>query len=301
MENILAIGIATLDIINTVNAYPKEDSEIRAINQRVCRGGNATNTLVVLSQLGNRCTWGGVCVDEPDGRLILADLADYAIDTRFCRIESQGKVPTSYIILNQNNGSRSIVHYRDLPEFNFADFQAINLSQFDWLHFEGRNIAETASMLEHAQHICPNIPVSLEVEKPRPDIEKLFNKVNILLFSKGFAENLGYNDAALFLQTMQQQAPQAILICAWGNKGATALDTDGSLWHSPAYPPQQIVDTLGAGDTFNAAIIDSLCRKQDLATALNYACRLAGKKCGVIGFDLKENNEYINIRFTAKN
>jgi hypothetical protein len=51
MAKILGIGIAALDIINTVDGYPNEDAEVRAINQRVCRGGNATNTLVVLSQL----------------------------------------------------------------------------------------------------------------------------------------------------------------------------------------------------------------------------------------------------------
>ncbi|MEN8215210.1 MAG: ketohexokinase [Pseudomonadota bacterium] len=289
MAAILGIGIATLDIINTVEGYPEEDAEIRATSQRISRGGNATNTLVVLSQLGHRCTWGGVWVDEPDGKRILADLAYYAIDTRPCRIESQGKVPTSYVTLNQRNGSRTIVHYRDLPEFNFADFQTIDISPFDWLHFEGRNVAETARMLERVRQICPAISVSLEVEKPRPYIEQLFNKVDVLLFSKAFAQFFAYNinDAALFLHDMQRQAPQASLICAWGEHGAYALETDGSLWHSPAYPPPQVVDTLGAGDTFNAGIIDSLCRQQDLATALSHACRLAGKKCGQHGLETR--------------
>ena len=67
MARILGVGIATLDIINTVDGYPAEDSEVRAIHQRICRGGNATNTLVVLSQLGHRCAWAGVLADEPDG------------------------------------------------------------------------------------------------------------------------------------------------------------------------------------------------------------------------------------------
>lgn len=288
MAAILAIGIATLDIINTVNDYPQEDAEIRALSQRVCRGGNATNTLVILSQLGHHCTWGGVYVDEPDGRRILEDLAQYHIDTSNCRIESQGKVPTSYIILNQRNGSRTIIHYRDLPEFDFDDFQSIGLNAFDWLHFEGRNIVETARMLERVQQIAPTLPVSLEVEKPRPHIEQLFSKVNVLLFSKAFAQNFAYNgdDAAKFLRTMRQLTPKARLLCTWGAKGAYALDTDGKLFHSPAYPPPQVVDTLGAGDTFNAGIIDNLCRQQNLATALNHACRLAGKKCGQLGLSI---------------
>ncbi len=283
MATILGIGIATLDIINTVDGYPDEDAEVRATKQRVCRGGNATNTLVVLSQLGHHCTWGGVCVDEADGQRILEDLAYHAIDTRFCRIESQGKVPTSYIIVNQRNGSRTIVHYRDLPEFKFVDFQMIDLFAFDWLHFEGRNVVETARMLERVRQVCPLIPVSLEVEKPRSHIEQLFSKVDVLLFSKVFAQG---NEPALFLHKMQRQAPQARLICAWGEEGAYALDTDGTLCHSPAYPPAQVVDTLGAGDTFNAGIIDSLCRQQDLPTALKHACRLAGKKCGQVGLSI---------------
>jgi len=285
MAAVLAIGIATLDIINTVEGYPDEDAEVRANSQRVCLGGNAANTLVVLSQLGHRCTWGGVWVDESDGQRILADLNNYRIDTSPCRVETQGKVPTSYILLNQHNGSRTIVHYRDLPEFSFADFEQINLSAFDWLHFEGRNVAETARMLARVKTIRPTLPVSLEVEKPRPDIEQLFSNVDVLLFSRQFARTY-HNEAAHFLRTIHQQAPNTRLICAWGANGAYALETDGTFLHSPAYPPPRVVDTLGAGDTFNAGIIDSLCRQPDLTIALNDACQLAGNKCGQVGFRL---------------
>lgn len=282
MSAILAIGIATLDIINTTDGYPAEDAEVRAVSQRVSRGGNATNTLVVLSQLGHRCTWGGVWVNEPDGQRILEDLSYYRIDMSKCRVVSNGKVPTSYIILNQRTGSRTIVHYRNLPEFSLADFQRIDLGQFDWLHFEGRTVAETARMLQWARQLCPTLPISVEIEKPRPQIEQLFN-ADVLLFSQVFAEYQGYTEASTFLQAMRQQAPQASLVCAWGTAGGYVLTTTGTFLHSPAYPPAQVIDTLGAGDTFNAGIIDGLCRKQDLATALNQACRLAGKKCGQVG------------------
>jgi ketohexokinase len=49
------VGIATLDIINVVDTYPAENSEVRALSQQKVRGGNATNSLVVLSQLGYQC------------------------------------------------------------------------------------------------------------------------------------------------------------------------------------------------------------------------------------------------------
>jgi ketohexokinase len=43
MAKILAVGIATLDIINTVERYPLLDGETRALSQHKTRGGNATN------------------------------------------------------------------------------------------------------------------------------------------------------------------------------------------------------------------------------------------------------------------
>ncbi len=287
MARILGIGTATVDIINTVANYPAEDTEIRAIKQRVCRGGNATNTLVVLSQLGHHCTWGGVGVNGHDGQLVLAELAHYAIDTSPCHIWVQGKMPTSYILLNQQNGSRTIVHYRDLPEFSFNDFQRINLSTFNWLHFEARQVAETAQMIEQAKQQYPQLPISLEVEKARPQIEQLFTQVDVLLFSKTFAQYYSHTDQAeLFLRSIHSQVPQACLICAWGIAGAYALTPTGDLLQSQAFPPTQVVDTLGAGDVFNAGIIDGLCRQQPLAITLTQACQLAGNQCGREGLQL---------------
>ena len=60
MAHVLAVGVATLDIINEVESYPPEDGEVRALAQAIRRGGNASNTLVVLSQLGHSCEWAGV-------------------------------------------------------------------------------------------------------------------------------------------------------------------------------------------------------------------------------------------------
>lgn len=288
MARILGIGIATLDIINVVDGYPPEDAEVRAIRQRVRRGGNCTNTLAVLSQLGHRCAWGGVLAEEPDSRHILDDLNHYRIDLRAVRTLRQGKVPTSYIILNRRNGSRTIVHYRDLPEFGYEDFARIDLQDYHWLHFEGRNVAETRRMLERARERTPAAPRSVEIEKPRPDIELLFTHADVLLFSRHFAAARGYTDPERFLRDIERETPNAARVLAWGEKGAYALGRDGRLTHSPAYPPPQSIDTLGAGDTFNAGIIDALVRDTALADALHHACRLAGRKCGHDGLNFVE-------------
>lgn len=278
MSHILAIGIATIDIINIVADYPSENDEIRALSQQIRRGGNATNTLVILSQLGHQCSWGGVWVDEPDAQIVLADLARYHIDIQQCHRLTTGKMPTSYITLNQTNGSRMIIHYRDLPEFSAVNFQQIDLSNVDWLHFEGRQVTETMSMLQRSKRLFPHLPISIEIEKPRPDITQLFAYADVLLFSKNYAHSQGYKNPQLFLTAMREYTQQAQLICAWGEEGGYALSQDNQFYYSPALSGK-IVDTLGAGDTFNAGIIHALCQQQKLTQALETACQLAGYKC----------------------
>ena len=63
---------------------------------------------------------------------------------------------------------------------------------------------------------------------------------------------------------------------------------------APIYPPERVVDTLSAGDTFNAATILCLRHGWGLQDAIDMGCRVAGAKCGMRGnrglkgmFDLK--------------
>lgn len=112
----------------------------------------------------------------------------------------------------------------------------------------------------------------------------------MLLFSRPFALGRSHTDAASLLNSLRSHTGEARLICAWGDAGAWALEDDKHSYHSPAFPPPTLVDTLGAGDTFNAGIIDTLVRGLDLGAALQAACRLAGQKCGYQGFNFLTND-----------
>lgn len=284
MAHILAVGVATLDIIHEVANFPAEDSEIRALSQRIQRGGNATNTLVVLSQLGHHCGWGGVLVDTADAAVVLQELGRYGIDYRYCSRSTYGRLPTSCVTLSRGGGTRTIVHYRDLPEFSAADFLQIPLEDLEWLHFEGRNVEETCLMMQRVRDEAPQLPVSLEVEKPRDGIERLFPLADLLLFSPAFADAGSVSPQALLAQA-RELAPHADLICSLGEHGAMALGRDGVWLTAEACPPPQVVDTLGAGDTFNAAIIHARLQGDSLQASMRFACALAGSKCGQAGFD----------------
>lgn len=285
MAKILGIGNATLDIVLTVDGYPRENDEIRCTDRSIRRGGNAANTLVVLSQLGHACSWAGMLVDTAEGRFIRDDLELHGVDTAASRLAGSGSAPVSYILLNGRTGSRTIIHYRDLSEYSFTDFSSLELTSFDWLHFEGRNVEALRAMLCWSCERYPFIPRSLEIEKPRPGIEDLFGLAQVLLFSQTYAVSRGHTDPDGLLWSVHRQFPGADLFCTWGDRGAVSLDREGMFTNQPAHIPTRIVDTLGAGDTFNAGVIDGYLAQRDTVTILRQACVLAGEKCGRTGFD----------------
>ena len=284
MARILGIGNATVDIVHSLVAYPAENDEVRCDNRVVCRGGNAANTLVVLSQIGHRCSWAGVLTDDADGRFVRDDLTGSGVDAAHCRTLSRGAMPVSTVILNTTSGSRTIVHYRDLPEYRAADFHAIPLQNFDWLHFEGRNPGELATMLEWARQHHPAITVSLEIEKPRDGIEALFGRADVLLFSGDYARHRGYDEPAALLRDVSRRQPGADLYCTWGAAGAVSMDRAGAEYGQSALASGPVVDTLGAGDVFNAGVIEGYLGGQDMPGILRQACTLAGRKCTQTGF-----------------
>jgi len=284
MARILVTGNVARDVVNLVDHYPAEDEEMRAERQEIRPGGNAANTAAVLAQHGHETQLLGCIARDAAGESLLLSMRCRNIGTQHCPLVS-GTTPTSYITLNQQNGSRTIVHYRDLPELAASDFPANALANYDWFHFEGRNVAETRKMLAQVYTGKAKPRISLEVEKPRNDIETLYEFADVLLFSHAYAHSQQFEDPTLFLQSIRARVENSILICSWGESGAAGMDKAGRIFTQAAWQPPSVVDTVGAGDTFNAGIVHAFNSGWTLSQALSYACELAGRKVAQQGLD----------------
>lgn len=284
MAKILGIGNLVLDLILNVTHYPEEDSEIRALERRYQCGGNVANTLYVLSQLGHETAIVTTLAVDESAKHLKQALNQRQINTEHVQRFIKGSTPTSYIHISKANGSRSITHFRDLPEVEFEHFAKIEIEAYDWLHFEGRNMSALSGMLNIAKTFLSHQPISLEVEKPREGIETLFNQANVLFFSHHYAKAKGFSTAPELLQAIKKQAPSAHLICTWGDQGAWCLSAGGDAHHEAAQNISAI-DTLGAGDTFNAAVINALSKGETLAQAVHQGSLLAARKCQQVGLD----------------
>ncbi len=282
MLNILLTGVATLDIINQVDRYPTEDSEVRALDQQHRLGGNAANSACVVQQLGSQACLLAMRADDNHAEQVFSQLNQAGVNTEYCPIQADSTTPISYITLSRESGTRSIVHYRKLDELDASALDGVELKHFDWLHFEARNCLALKLMLEQAQQVPA--PVSLELEKPREHLQPLLDYADVLLISRPFAEAEGYTSATQCLQAYAERYKDKLISCTWGGQGAWLAER-GQLIHQPAFVVDTPVETLGAGDTYNAALISRLAMGDATADALAFACRLAAKKCTQFGFD----------------
>ena len=285
MATILGVGIATLDIINETEGYPREDSEQRALAQRQTPGGNVTNSLSVLAQFGHQCHLAAVLAPDAGGQTLHDTLAARGLNTTACHRTGFGTTPTSYITLNRKTGSRTIVHYRDLPEFDLNAFLAIDLSPFEWLHFEGRHCMDTAAMMALAQAKQRQAIRSLEVEKERPYLAQLFPLADVLFIGRAFAEGRGLSTPEAALAAARDWAPQAVCVLAWGASGAFVQEPLAEAIAIPSEPIGQPVDSVGAGDTLIAGTIHARLIGQSWAEAVTFGARLAERKLQQIGLE----------------
>lgn len=285
MAKILGVGNSVIDHVCCLNHFPAENSEQRAISQYNQLGGNCANSLNLLAQLGHSASIMTTLAQDETGKQLAQELQKRKVDISLVQKIRGGQTPRSQVWLSQETGSRTIVHYRDLAEVSFDHFAKTEIEQFDWLHFEGRNIEAVAGMLNIARCFLQGQPISLEVEKERDGIDALFSQVSVLFFSQTFVQGRGFTTAEAWLTHCHTLAPQAVIFCAWGDQGAWCVSTEGKIYHQRPTANLTVVDSLGAGDVFNAGVIDAMVRGHQAQEALKLAVLLAEKKLGQLGID----------------
>ncbi|CAL8107687.1 unnamed protein product [Orchesella dallaii] len=310
---ICSVGLTCVDIVSFLPQYPLEDSDQRCTKQSWERGGNASNNATVLSCLGASVEYFGTLADDNLLQFLQADMDSLGIKRENCPIIQCGTGPISVVICSEETGSRTIVHAKgNLPELTVDDLEKLDISKYSWIHFEGRNEAslpamltrikeynsthsKTESLQQCANDLKPNyqkakIPVSIEVEKHRESLAVLLPLADVVLVGKDFAMLQGAKDcieAAKIISTKVE--PGTVVVCPWGDQGASyciarSNPADVDVKKQDAYVPDKIIDSLGAGDTFNSTVIYCLYKGMDIGTSVDLGCRIASEKLKIRGF-----------------
>ncbi|XP_061388866.1 ketohexokinase-like [Musca vetustissima] len=312
-KRILCVGMCVLDIIHVCAEYPKEDTDRRCQSGYWQRGGNASNNSTVLRKLGAPCEFLGMISTSPAFAFLYEDCRRRNISIENCPTTDMDP-PFSSIILVKSKGTRTIVHSNPgFPILTFDDFKKINLSNYTWIHFEGRNVVETRQMTVRIQEYNQGveetgdrIQISVELEKLNRDLFELTCGVDVVFVSKDIAEHMGWHTAKEavwgameIIRDMQEKleggsnVPLPNIICPWGSVSTDCLSSAGEYASVPACHVNEVIDSLGAGDTFLAACIYALqYLKRSLRQAVEYANQAAAFKIQHRGYDDLETFEY---------
>ncbi|KAG8159943.1 hypothetical protein KVR01_010580 [Diaporthe batatas] len=308
MKHLVMIGACYLDTILSVPYYPEEDAKLRATRLTVRRGGNGGNSLEVLQQflptpadvalhlvatLPNRHS-------SATAKVISSFGPGSPIDLSHCIYRNdQTEAASCWIMSSQATGTRTVVSHNSLDEMTIAEFVDVadafrNEDAADmWWHFEGRIPETSLQCIRHLRLCYPRSRISVEIEKPaRQGLRALAAEADVVFYSKSWAESEGYPSAeACLVGEGMQTLGATLLCCTWGAKGATAKSSASQQFFN-ATPESsatiQIVDAIGAGDTFVAGVLYGLlCRRGDWTDQeiIRFAVKLATTKVQQDGFE----------------
>jgi sulfofructose kinase len=282
-KHVLCAGIAVVDMLFRVKAFPRPEVKTQASEFRTVNGGNAANAAVAIAHLGARASFSGPLGADMAGDTFLKLAARQDIDCSACPRLTE--VPTSVsAICIDARGERAIANFRDerLAAARPANPAAL-VAGVDAVIADNRFPGYVRDICAAAR--ARGIPVVLDADEPRHDSNTLFDRVTHVVFSaEGLRATAGTDSLGRGLIDLSKQT-KSFLAVTDGANDVLWLD-NGELRQIPAFRVD-VVDTLGAGDTFHGAFTLMLAEGMAERPAMRFAAATAALKCtrygGILG------------------
>src|SRR5437762_4434662 len=279
MKHILCAGIAVVDQIFRVESFPRADVKTQASSFGTVNGGNAANAAVAIAHLGARASFagplGGPAGIDTVGDTYLALAARENIDCSHCPRVDGVPSPISAISIDQR-GERAIVNFRDdrLMAARPRDATAL-VADVDAVIADNRFPGFVRDVCAAA--LKRGIPVVLDADEPRHDSNVLLTLVSHVVFSaEGLRATAGTDHLGRALIDVGKQTKAFVAVTDGAND--VLWLADGELRQIPAFTVD-VVDTLGAGDTFHGAFTLLLAEGKCEREAMRFSAAAAALKC----------------------
>lgn len=300
-KHVLCTGIAVVDQIFRVASFPRPEVKTQASEFRTVNGGNAANAAVAITHLGARASFVGPLGGPPGtdavGDTFLALAAKENIDCSACPRVSGVPSPISAISIDAR-GERAIVNYRD------EGLTAARPENPGALVANADAIMADNRFPEFVRDMClaargRGIPVVLDADEPRRDSNDLLTLVTHVVFSaEGLRATAGTDSLGRALLEVSKLTG-AFLAVTDGDNDVLWLDRS-ELRQVPAFKVD-VIDTLGAGDTFHGAFALMLAQGMEERAAMRFAAAAAALKCTQYGGILGAPSRAQVDAFLAKN
>ncbi|MHA1293916.1 MAG: carbohydrate kinase family protein [Promethearchaeota archaeon] len=298
--DIIGLGEVVVDWVAEIPYYPKPDDKIDALSENYFAGGVTANYLVAVARLGVSCGFIGAVGDDSYGDFLIEDFRKEHVNTSQILKKKNKKTPVNFIFIAK--GEKTIIQSPHMKktklEINDLDENYISNAKLLHTTIIHQKITEKAIKIAKENDVCVSIDLESQIaEKGWDNLKEIILNADVLIPNKEGAKMITKSktpeDAAKIL--IKKGVP--IVIITMGKKGAL-ITTNKYQKEIPAFEVNKIIDTTGAGDTFNGAFsVAYFIKGWDLEKSCQYANAAAALKIQKLGARTGMPNEQELLKF----
>ena len=303
--DVLVVGELNVDLIlNDIASLPQVGKEIIARNMTLTLGSSSAIFASNISTLGVKTAFAGKIGNDSFGELVLKSLKTKNVNTDFIISSSKDKTGVT-IVLNYDEDRAMVTHPGAMETFPEEDVTDEMLQQAGHLHVSSVFLQkelkkDIVNLFMRAKKL--GLTTSLDIqwdpdEKWDLNFNELLPLVDVFLPNKQELEAVtGFENTDDAVQSLKNSAN--IIAVKLGNQGSTGYSS-GKVINVRPFLNSQVVDAIGAGDSFNAGFISQFIKNKSLEECLKF-----GNLMGAINTTANGGTgafkDFETIRTTAK-
>lgn len=275
--HICVIGSLNMDIVVEADRPPALGETVAGKRVHFIPGGKGANQAVASARLGATTTMIGAVGSDAFGQSLLAALRQEGIDVQAVKSVEGSHTGVASIVLSQNDNQIIVVagaNNQCLP----ADLQACEaqIAAADVVLLQLEIPLETVLFAaQTAKRLGKMVVLNPAPARELPD--ELLQNVDVLIPNESelylLAGSPADQDLEAAMRSLLQKGVRTV-VTTLGAKGAVYLSTDEPLGFVPSREVT-VVDTTGAGDSFNAGFSYALASGKSVAEAAAFASAVA--------------------------
>ena len=275
--DVVGVGNCAADFLAVFDPYPGLDERAQAKQLLQQGGGETATALVALSRLGARVSYVGKVGDDQFGDFIRKGLREEKVDISRIIIEKGKTSIFAFCAVDARTGKRTIFWYKNITPIKRTELNRSFITSCSLVHLDHRNLK--AGIIVSGWAKKAGIPVTLDIDRFPPEMEKMVRNTSVILGSQTLSEEISSRPETAAGELLKS-GPSAVVL-TFGEKGSLVKTADEQ-FRQPAFQVN-VVDTTGAGDTFRGAFAYGVLKRWPLRETARFASAVAALKCTKLG------------------
>lgn len=281
--DVMGVGDIDVDLYLGVDALPSADSKVLGTMLGEHPGGMIANVACAASRLGSPAAMMGVVGDDPYGRVAVAGLAAFGVDTSLVQVRQGARTFFCVIMLDASGEKALTAVDTDCHLVRRADIDPDAFARTRVVHHMGDDL-ESATWTA-AQARARGALVSLDLEPATAAhgsaaLAPMLASTDIVFMNEAGCTTAFGADVHRAAAAILALGPKVCVVTR-GARGVLAVSGTTSVTVPALEVP--VVDTTGAGDCFIGAFLTRTLAGWDLEPAVRFATAAAALSIGAVG------------------